>query len=177
MESANVASYIALLEQYNYHLQCIVQQWKPYVPDIIIQKSQIWQAILPRPSSHFPSSSSPSYQVQLNRQHSLPGPTKSEEKWRKDLQTFNNKIPTAEKWSERVNIPSVPILGVILQSDTIAASTETRGLRARHESPNILPIVERYALFTESCVDNAKRSKVIAAFGSRTQMVLFSSTP
>ena len=125
MESANVASYIALLEQYNYHLQCIVQQWKPYVPDIIIQKSQIWQAILPRPSSHFPSSSSPSYQVQLNRQHSLPGPTKSEEKWRKYLQTFINKIPTAEKWSEHIKVPSVPILGVILQSDIIATSTET----------------------------------------------------
>ena len=124
----------------------------------------IWRAILPRPSSHFPSSTSPSHQVQLNRQHSLPEPTKSEEKWRKHLQTFINKIPTAEKWSERVNVPSVSTLGMILQSDTIAASTETRGLTVRHESPNILPIVEHYALFTESCVKDAKQSKLIAAF-------------
>ena len=164
MESSNIASYVALLEQQNYHLQCIVQQWKPYVPDIIVQKSQICRAILPRPPSHFPPSSSPSHQVQLNRQHSLPRATKSEEKWRKQLETFINKIPTAEKWSERAIVPSVSTLGVILQSDTITASTETRGLTVRHESPNILPIVEHYALFIESCVKDAKQSKLIAAF-------------
>ena len=37
-----IASYVALLEQHNYHLQCMVQQWRSYVPDIIIQKSQTW---------------------------------------------------------------------------------------------------------------------------------------
>ena len=74
-----------------------MQQWEPYVPGIIIQQSQIWRAILPRASSHFPSSSSPSRQVQLNRQHSLPGPTKSEEKWRKHLQTLYQQDPNCRK--------------------------------------------------------------------------------
>lgn len=163
MDSSNVASYVALLEQHICHLQCIVQQWKPYVPEIVIQESQTWRTILPRPSLHLPSSLPPSHQVPSNRQHSLPEPAKPE-KWRKHLQTFIDKIPTAEKWSERVIVPPVSTLDVILQRDTITASTGIRGLTVRHDIPNILPVVEHYALFTESCVKNAKQGKLIAAF-------------
>ncbi|KAB8069846.1 hypothetical protein BDV29DRAFT_182024 [Aspergillus leporis] len=163
MEGSNRNSYIALLEQRIQQLLYVVQAWKPYVPENIVQQSTAWQPILPKslplqPPSHQP----PTFQLQQKRQLLLE-PAKHEESWKKQLKAYINKVPTAERWSEAVTVPSPSLLELIFQTDSLSLSAKTLN-EGIQQSSSIISIVEGYSLLTESVTQNAKQFKLFASF-------------
>lgn len=159
MESSSIENYIASLEWRVYRLQHTLQEWRPHVPDAVVRQSQILQT--PSYLSFDPTPNAPTRQGELA---SSSKPVRGADKWRIQLKRFIDKIPPAVEWSRKVHVSDFSILDLIIKGDAKIIQSFSASSPSPQGSSRVIDSLERFALFTDTWVKNAKRSRLVATY-------------
>ena len=164
MESSNAIHYVASLERHIYHLQGILREWTPYIPQHVLVRSQI--PLETTPSHLLQPPSSQTLSVTQRKRVSLSGSSRSEDTWMKPLESFINKIPCAEKWSGAVSssFPRISVLDLLFQSEGCLRDSDppTSAIPSRHS--DIIQTLGAFASLAQKCANNAKWARLMSSY-------------
>jgi hypothetical protein len=171
MDSNNAFNYVARLERYISLLHQVLGEWRVYVPSDVIQRSQVpFEFSSPQVFLSQSPQSSPSSE---DERLSSSGSSQREGKWRKPLDSFIKKIPSAEKWTKALcskptspnsESPALFILHLLFQKNTRVGENKPLMSAIQNRHSNILDTLEAYASLAQRCADDAKQSKLIASY-------------
>ncbi|KAB8212814.1 hypothetical protein BDV33DRAFT_210826 [Aspergillus novoparasiticus] len=83
-------------------------------------------------------------------------PKKAERRWETKLRAYIDEVPTADRWSEAVTIPSPSPLNVILADNRLTVPATTLN-EAFQQKATIIAKLKYYCLWTESIKENDEK--------------------
>ncbi|KAE8155750.1 hypothetical protein BDV40DRAFT_108932 [Aspergillus tamarii] len=115
--------------------------------------STAWQPIAPKSAFHQPEEKG---QLLFQR-------VQAENEWKAKLKVYIDQVPTAERWSKSITIPSSSLLDLILKTKelTVPVKTLNEGFQ---QSSTITSSAKHCYLLTEYAKANANQSRLVASF-------------
>lgn len=162
MESSNDFHYVADLKRHICHLEEILREWKRYVPQDVILRSQI--PLETTPSHLLQPQISQTLSATQCRRHPLSGTSGSEETWKKPLRTFINRIPSVEKWPGTVLPPQVSVLNLLFQSETLLRDSDSPTSTIQYRHSDIIQTIGAFASLAQKCANDVKWAKYIVSY-------------
>ena len=83
-------------------------------------------------------------------------PKKTDREWETKLKAYIDKVPTADRWSEAVTIPSPSLLDVVFADKRLTVPATTLN-EAFQQKSTIISKLKHYCLWTESIEENDKK--------------------